>query len=47
MARAIEAIKAGCADVVFDNVMAAAGSGVRGCLVAPKGRKLVVSDLAN
>jgi DNA polymerase len=43
----IEAIKAGCADLVFDNVMAVAGSAVRGAIVAPDGRKLVVSDLAN
>ncbi|MBT9467109.1 DNA polymerase I [Hydrogenophaga sp.] len=47
VARSIEAIKAGSADLVFSNVMAAAGSGVRGSLIAPKGRKLVVSDLAN
>lgn len=45
--RSIEAVKTGCADLVFSNVMAAAGSGVRGALVAPAGRKLVVSDLAN
>lgn len=43
----IEAIKAGCADLLFDNVMAVAASAVRGCLVAPPGRKLVISDLAN
>lgn len=43
----IEAIRAGCADLLFDNVMAVASSAVRGCLVAPAGRKLVVSDLAN
>jgi DNA polymerase len=47
VATGIEAIKSGCADLVFDNVMAVAGSAVRGAIVAPAGRKLVVSDLAN
>lgn len=43
----IVALKAGCADLVTDNVMALASNAVRGCLVAPAGRKLVVADLAN
>lgn len=43
----IEAMKAGCADLVFDNVMSVAGSAVRGAIVAAPGKKLVVSDLAN
>ncbi|HSV48331.1 MAG TPA: DNA polymerase I [Ramlibacter sp.] len=43
----IEAIKAGCADLLFDNVLSLTGSAVRGCIIAPKGKKLVVSDLAN
>lgn len=43
----IEAMKAGCEDLVYENVMALAASAVRGALVAPKGRKLVISDLAN
>ena len=43
----IEAMKADCADLLFPNVMALASSSIRGCLVAPKGKKLVVSDLAN
>jgi DNA polymerase len=43
----IEAMKAGCADLVYSNVMALAATAVRGAIVAPKGRKLVVSDLAN
>lgn len=42
-----EAIKAGCVDLLFDNVMAVVGSAVRGAIVAPAGRKLVVADLAN
>lgn len=43
----IAAINAGCVDLVFENVMAVTASAVRGALVAPKGRKLVVADLAN
>lgn len=43
----IEAMKAGAADLVFDNVMALATSAIRGCIVAPKGRKLVIADLSN
>lgn len=47
VATGIEAIKADCADLLFDNVMAVTASAVRGAIVAPKGRKLVISDLAN
>jgi DNA polymerase bacteriophage-type len=43
----IEAIKAGCADLVYDDVMAVAASAIRGTIVPGPGRKLVVSDLAN
>jgi DNA polymerase len=43
----IAAIKAGCADLITDNVMRLVSNAVRGCLVAPTGRKLVVSDLSN
>lgn len=43
----IEAVKAGCADLVFDNVMALLSSSIRGLIVAPPGKKLVVADLAN
>jgi DNA polymerase len=43
----IEAIKSGCADLLYDNVMALAATAVRGAIVAPAGRKLVVADLAN
>ncbi|CNE77304.1 DNA polymerase [Yersinia mollaretii] len=43
----IEALKAGCADLLFDNVMELISSALRGCIVAPKGKKLVVSDLSN
>lgn len=45
----IEALKAGCADMVFspDKVMELTSSAIRGCIVAPAGKKLVVSDLSN
>ena len=43
----IDALKAGCADLVFDNVMDLTRNTIRGCLVAGKGKKLVVADLAN
>ena len=43
----IAAIKQGCVTEVFDDVMALASSAIRGMIVAPKGRKLVISDLAN
>lgn len=43
----IDALKAGCADLVAPDVMRLTSSAIRGCIVAPPGRKLVVSDLAN
>jgi len=43
----IEAMKADAEDLVFDNVMELASSAIRGCIVAPAGKKLVVADLAN
>lgn len=43
----IEALKAGCADLLFDNIMELTSSTVRGCIIAPEGKKLVVSDLSN
>ena len=43
----IEALHADCEDLVFGNVMELTSSAVRGCIVAPKGRKLVVADLSN
>jgi len=44
---AIKAIKGGFAHLVFDNVMHATSSTIRGCIAAPPGRKLVVADLSN
>lgn len=43
----IEALKADCEDLLFDNVMELTSSAVRGCIIAPAGRKLVVADLSN
>lgn len=43
----IEALKAGCADLVTDNVMELTSSAIRGCIIAPPGKKLVVTDLSN
>jgi DNA polymerase bacteriophage-type len=43
----IEALKANCADLLFDNVMQLTSSAIRGCIIAPPGKKLVVADLSN
>lgn len=43
----IEAIKAGSAGFIYTNVMEVASSAIRGCLMAPEGRILRVSDLSN
>lgn len=43
----IESLKADCADLLHDNVMELTSSAIRGCIVAPIGRKLVVADLSN
>jgi DNA polymerase len=43
----IIALKDDCAHLLFDNVMKLTSSAVRGCIVAPPGKKLVVADLSN
>lgn len=43
----IESLKGNCADLFVDNVMQLTSSSIRGCLVAPRGRKLVIADLSN
>jgi len=43
----VQAIKDGSVDLVADNVMEVIGSCVRGAIVAPPGKKLVVADLSN
>ncbi|MEO1042354.1 MAG: DNA polymerase I [Pseudomonadota bacterium] len=43
----IGALKSGVADLLFEDRMLFGSAALRGVLVAPKGRKLVVSDLSN
>ena len=43
----IEAIKLGCEYMLYDNVMELTSNAIRGCITAPQGKKLVVSDLSN
>lgn len=43
----IEVLKYDCADIMYDNVMEVASNSVRGCIIAPYGKKLVISDLSN
>ena len=43
----VEALKSNAEDLVYDNVMALCSNEIRGSIVAPPGRKLVVSDLSN
>lgn len=43
----IDALKAGAADLVFSDIMALTSNAIRGCIIAPSGKKLVVADLSN
>jgi DNA polymerase bacteriophage-type len=43
----IDAIKAGCADLVTDNVMELCANAMRGVIIAPPEQKIVVADLSN
>jgi DNA polymerase bacteriophage-type len=43
----IEAMKADCEDLIAPNVMALTSSCIRGAIIAPAGKKLVVADLSN
>ena len=43
----IEALKNGCAEVLYDNIMELTSSAIRGCIVAADGAKFCVSDLSN
>lgn len=45
--RGVDALKAGCADLIYNNVMSLTSNAIRGCIIAPPGKKLVVSDLSN
>lgn len=43
----ITALKLGGAELLTDNLMELTSSAIRGCIIAPNGKKLVVSDLSN
>jgi DNA polymerase len=43
----VAALKTDCADLIFSNVMGLTSNVIRGSIVAPPGKKLVVSDLSN
>lgn len=43
----IQGLKMGVADLLDDNVMRLTSSAIRGVIIAPKGKKLVVADLSN
>jgi DNA polymerase len=43
----IEAIKAGCADLITDNVMELCANAMRGVIIVPPGKKIAVADLSN
>lgn len=43
----IAALKAGSADLVFQDVMGLTANTVRGCIIAPPGKKLCIADLSN
>jgi DNA polymerase len=43
----IDAIKAGCADLVTGNVMELCANAMRGVIIAPPGKKIVIADLSN
>ena len=43
----IAAMKTDCEDLIFDNVMDLTANALRGCFIAPRGKKLVAADLSN
>lgn len=43
----IAALKADCADMMFNNVIGLTANAIRGCIVAPPGKKLAIADLSN
>lgn len=47
IATGIDALKAGCADLIYINIMLLTSNTIRGCIIPPPGKKLVVSDLSN
>lgn len=47
IAIAVDALHAGVADLVFDDLMNVTANTVRGCIIAAAGKKLVAADLSN
>ena len=47
VSRYIDALKADCHDLMFDDLMLYGSASLRGIITAPEGKKLVVSDLSN
>lgn len=47
VAEQVAAIKSGFGDLVLDDVMDACSNAVRGCIIAPPGKKICVADLSN
>lgn len=45
--QSIAALKGGYADAVFSNVMQLTTNTIRGCIVAPPGKKICIADLSN
>ena len=43
----IEALKNDCADILYPNVMRVASNAIRGLIIAPPGKKLLIADLSN
>lgn len=43
----IDALKADCVEIINANVMRLTSNAVRGCIIAPSGKKLCVADLSN
>jgi DNA polymerase len=47
IAAGIDALKGGYAGIIWDDVMGLTSNALRGCIMAPPGKKLIVADLAN
>ncbi len=43
----IDALKAGCAGLIFPSVMSLASNAIRGCFIPAPGKKFVIADLSN
>lgn len=47
MERRVGAIRSGCVELLYDDPMKVLSSTIRGAIIAPPGKKLVIADLAN